>query len=135
MNLPWKRRWRGPDLRHSRKKAQKGDEAALTYSIIWVALENPLLLISDGFGGEAEGPQSPANVVPRSQRHVSPLAVEHERGQEGHKYPQGCGTHQEKQGRCKCYTNTTKCEAERERRRNAKKSLNNLLKHSTQFGA
>lgn len=32
------------------------NKVPFTYSIIWVTLENPLLLISNSFGGEAEAP-------------------------------------------------------------------------------
>lgn len=31
-------------------------KSPLTYSIIWVTLENPFLLVSDGLSGEAEAP-------------------------------------------------------------------------------
>lgn len=33
-----------------------GNKVPFTYSIVRIALENPLLLIGEGFGGEAEGP-------------------------------------------------------------------------------
>lgn len=62
-------------------------EKVLTYSIFWVSLKKPFLLVSNSLSSEAEGPHSPADVVPRSQRHSSFLTVQHEGGQEGHENP------------------------------------------------
>lgn len=63
----------------------------LTHSIIWVTLEKPFLLVSYSLSGEAQAPHSPADIIPRSKRHISLLGVQHEGGKERSKYPQGWG--------------------------------------------
>lgn len=59
----------------------------ITYSVLWIPFEEPLLLVCNSLDSEAEAPNSPADVVPRPQRHMTPLGVQHEGGQEGYKYP------------------------------------------------